>query len=335
MPALGDVVARARGLVRHLLPESALVSLARSSGAGALADALAREGYPRVSEEPAQPLSAIEVVEAAIERETARRLGVIARWLGPRRALFVGVFEEEERRVLRILLRRVASGTMATGPRPSTALLTSLGRRSREALAGVADVPAFVRVLARAGSPHAPPLIAALRAGESRLVDLEAALDRNFTWRAHAAARRAGGDLLAWVEQSIDLENVWAALQADDAHFLEGGARLSRDAFETVARKPGGSERRADIARVFATDPLGEIFADERVPQAALEGRSRLVRRRGLERTARRDPLGPAALLELVMRLREEPARLRRIAWAVAQGVSEAAHAEAWTEVAA
>jgi hypothetical protein len=330
MPPLGDVVARARGLARHLLAEEALSSLATARGSGALADELAHLGYPRVSDDRAGPISAIEAVEASIEYETARRLSLLVRWLGPRRQLFVGVFEQDELRVLRIFLRRVSAGRASAGARPPVEALTSFGRGAREELLRAVDPAAFARVLKRLGSPYGAPLIASLRAGESGLLALESALDRTFAARARAAAQRVGGCLLAWVVQGIDLGNAWGALLGAPDPFVEGGERLTRAEFDRIAREESPSARRAALAGVFAADGLGAVFEDAAAPLAALESRSRIARLRELRRAARIDPLGPAALLEAVMRLREEPKRLRRIAWAVAQGIPESAGADAW-----
>jgi hypothetical protein len=333
-PDLGDVVVRARGLARHLLPEQAFATLAAAGGSGAFGEALAQLGYPAAPEDEGGALSAAEAVDAAVERETARRLGVLARWLAGRRTLLAGVFEDEERRVLRILLRRAAAGRAGLGPRPRTEALASLPRRAREALATAADVPSFVRTLRRARSPYAPPLTQTLRAHGPDLVALEGALDRTFAQRARFAARRSGGSLLGFVADAIDLENAWDVLLDARGVFVEGGRWLSREKRAAIAREATEAARRAELARAFVGNPLAAVFADADAPVATLESRAQQIRFVSLRRAARSEPLGPAALLEVAMRLRAEAARLRRIGWTIAQGMPAATLADPFWEAA-
>lgn len=319
---LDDAIARARGIARHLLSAATLERLADSGGSAALASALARLGH-RAPGAAAGGITGAEAVRAAIEGESARRLRVVARWLGRRRVLFACVLEDEERRVLRALLRRAASDAAERSQPPPTDALLSLPASVREDLARAGNAGQLVRVLRRAGSPWTTPLAGALREAGDELLALEGALDRTWAARAVRGARRGGRALVAWVAEEVDLENTWSVLLGASGELLAGGRRLSPERSLAIAQEPAVDARRAELARVFAGSVPGEVLADEAVPLHALERRVRHARAAACARAARIDPLGPPALLEILLRLRQEAARLRRIAVAVAQGVPE------------
>lgn len=315
---LADVVVRARGLALHLLSRRSLEQLARCAGSGVLTAALQGVGYPPGSSPDASPRSAAEGIDDDIERETARRLGVLLRWLGPQRSAgFAGVFEEEQRRVLRAALRERFAGAPPAPPRPAWAL----PRRLRGALAAAGDPDEFARALGRHGSPYGPPLERVMRRYGPDLRRAEATLDVVWARRARQAADRIGGRLPAWVGEGIDVENAFDALIQGGGPFLPGGVRLTREQHAAVASEVDPGLRRGRLARV-----LGEVgrraLADREAPIATLESRVLEARIRREQRFARRDPLGAAPVLWFVLRLRRERADLRRINAGVALGLS-------------
>jgi hypothetical protein len=281
---LGDVVVRARGLALHLLSQRVLEQLARSAGSGVLASALQGVGYPPAAVTEQTPASVAERIDDDIEREIARRLGVLARWLGRRRAqAFAGVFEDEERRLLREALRRLVA-------------------------------------LDRHGNPYGPPLETALRRQASDPRGLEAALDVTWALRADRAAARRGGRLREWVAEGIDLENAWDALLQGGGAFLPGGARLSRAQHAAVADDPDPGARRRRLAALLGALGTAALGDPER-PLPVLESRALNARIQREQRSARARPLGAAPILSVVLRLRRERADLRRINAAVALGL--------------
>jgi hypothetical protein len=317
---LGDVVVRARGLALHLLSQRALEQLARSAGSGVLAGALQGVGYPAApaGEQPAA--SAAERIDDDIEREVARRLGVLARWLGRRRAQpFAGVFEDEQRRVLREVLRRLAAG----GDPARLPSAWWLRRRLRGALAAAREPAELARVLSRNGSPYGPPLELAIRRQGVDLPQIEGALDATWAGRAGRAAARVRGRLRDWVAEGIDLENAWDALLQGGGEFLPGGARLSRAQHAAVAEEPDPRARRRRLAALLGT--IGrDALADPERPLATLEARALNARIAREQRCARAEPLGASPILWVVLRLRRERADLRRINAAVALGLPAA-----------
>lgn len=303
-PDLGDVVVRARGLANHLLPRQVLERLARSPGMGPLARALQELGYGPRSREGGVRSSAAAQIDESIAQRCQRRLDVLASWLGERRPLFAGVFEDEERSAIRVWLRRASSG----GPTAPDA-------------ARPAGVPDLVRSLARRGSPYAEALEGVLRAQGDVVMALEAALDATFARRARLAAERLGGRLLAWVADGIDLANAWDALLGGGGDFVEGGRRLGRERHASIQRETSQPVRRRQLAAVFGPSPLAAVFDDPGLPLAALEARATALRIAQERRAARLEPLGAAPILEVVMRLRAERSDLRRVNWGVEQGL--------------
>jgi vacuolar-type H+-ATPase subunit C/Vma6 len=320
-PPLGDAAARARGLAGHLLSRQALERLARASGSGVLAGLLQGFGYwPATTDGGAEP-SAVQAVDAAIEHEGRRRLGLLGRWLAERRAHFIGVFEEEERRAIRIRLRGLASGDKRAPSGRAADSGAGLSRRAREELGRAADVTGLVNALGRIDSSYAEPLERSLRTEGENLLALELALDRAFAQRALQGARRLGGCLLAWVEDGIDLENAWCAIVREAQGFVEGGRRLSRERYTKIASLDEEVDRRRQLADAFASGPLSRVFDDVEIPLSALEARAARARISAARHASRLDPIGAAPILEVVMRMRAEWVDLRRINWGISQGV--------------
>lgn len=322
MTFLGDVAARARGLSTHLLKPRELEALARAADRSSLSRALEQRGYPFGDLETGPATSAAESIDAAIARGGIRRLAVLARWLGRRCGMFAVVFEEEDRGVLRTLLRRAAARHPAERPAASLVPTPGVPRRVLATLAGARDLPELVRRLARSRNVYADPLARALESSGPDLLALETALDRSFARRARSGARRAPAHLRAWVEEGIDLENAWHALLGGTDSFVEGGRLLPRALHDAVLREPDEPARRRRLAEVFAGDPLGAVFADDAARLACLETRALGIRIAGQRHAVRLDPIGAAPILDFVLRLRAELADLRRIHWGVAQGVA-------------
>lgn len=333
-----DLNARARGLSTHLLPDPELERLA---GAADL-ELLARSLPPSLRPPEGVPATARRLDRAAA-RAGGKRLELLARWAGPsRRRRLSAVFGETDRRCVRMLLRGAAAGLpperKLDGVLPTPALPEPV-----LADAARADEPADVlAALVEAGHPFAGALLhvtARGRHGTTDLFALETALSR--VWARHAV-QGAGRDrgLRRFVARSVDLENAWTALlspgslaepaPAADAEpvpgeggpdgergdlFLEGGATLDRAAFRAVLKTSDRGRRRQLLAEALAGTPLAGPFGDPGVSPADLEARALDARVAEERRAARTDPLGPAPLLEYVLRLRRQVARLRRAVW--------------------
>jgi vacuolar-type H+-ATPase subunit C/Vma6 len=321
----GDLVARSRGMATHLLHRGELAALARAQDLPGLAADLARRGFA-IEEESGSPAT----LDLAVRRRAAAELRNLARWSGPRSEILAVVFEDEDRRSLRTILRgiaqRAAPERRLAGLLPTPALpervLQELARQSSPA-----DVASLLMLWK---NPYGPALREGAARAEPDLLGLEIGIDRTFAARALRAARRAGrrGVLLWYVRQTIDLENALSALvlsgedttaRVDDV-FLPGGAAISREMFEAVVRTGTFALAAQRLSSAFAGSPLARPFADAAAGAGDIE---RLVlgsRIAQLRQRALREPLGPASVLHYALRVRAEVLDLRHIIWGISLG---------------
>jgi vacuolar-type H+-ATPase subunit C/Vma6 len=312
--------ARARGLRTHLLSRGDLERLGQSADLPALADGLRAAGFPITDADRFSPAA----LELAVRRRAGAQLATLARWAGPRAAAAALLYDDEDRRNLRAILRGAADGAAAPLRLAGTIPTPSLPERALEELARQPTPRAVAALLVAWRHPLGAPLLAAVGAGHADLLRLEVVLSRHFTERAVRLAQ--GGPLLEFVRETIDVENALAALvlaerSADvtpkDA-FLRGGSRIDIAAFEEAIATGTATGAGARLARAFGESrlagPLARAGGDGGAAEAALL-RARLAAQRG---AARRDPLGPAPLLVFVLALRAEADDLRRLIWGLA-----------------
>ena len=315
-----DLDARARGLATHLLTRPELDALAEAPDLAALAEALRRRDYP-VDEGPATAAA----LELALRRAAGARLRVLARWSGPRAAALAVLFEDEDRRSVRALLRGAVQGAPPDARLAGLISTPALPERALRELARQ-DKPAAIAALLTAWrNPYGSMLLPAASAAQPDLFGLELLLNRTFAVRASRAARDTRF-LAAYVRETIDLENAYTALvlaaegkdvTPKDA-FLPGGEHVSVAAFETAAAAGDVSEAMRRLGASFAGTPLAQAFEPQAGNLARLEEAVLRIRVRTLVRAMRTEPLGPAPLLAYALRLRVETIDLQRIIWGVA-----------------
>ena len=318
-----DVATRARGLATHLLGPAQLEALASVPDWRALADAFRPLGSPLSEDAAATPA----LLELAVRRTAAARLRTLARWAGDRTAFLAIIFEDEDRRSLRALLRGAVHGAP---PEERLAGLIPTPTLPERALAELARLPtprAVTTLLTAWGSAYGSALAVAAAATHPDLLSLEYQLNRTFAARALRGARAARSSvLIEFVRETIDLENACTALVLAGAEpdspakpaFVDGGRRLSYAAFldAVSAREPAEAGRR--LAASFAPGPIATTFERSAREPAALEELLLRERRASLHERARRDPAGPATVLRYVLDLRAQVLALRRIIWGVA-----------------
>jgi vacuolar-type H+-ATPase subunit C/Vma6 len=327
MTAWIDVVARARGLGTHLLPRRELDALVHAPDLAVLGAELRRAGFP-IEEGERSPAA----LELAVRRRAAAALRILSRWCGPRTEILTVVFEDEDRRSLRAMLRGAVQGAppdaRLAGLVPSPALPErSLGELARQGTAGAVAV-----LLTAWGNPYGPVLRAPASAAYPDLLKLEMLVNRTFAQRALAGALRAGGggrrgELVAYVQDSIDLENAATAVALVGAVdvvakdlFLPGGRLVTIDVFETAPKS---------LAVAFAGSPFAAVFRAVRASSALLEDDLLRARIAALRAAARHHPLGPAPVLHFALRLRAETLDLSRTVWGLALGAPRPLLAEA------
>ena len=315
-----DLDARARGLATHLLTRPELDAFAEAPDLAALAEALRRRDYP-VEEGPVTAAG----LELALRRAAAARLRILARWAGPRTSALAVLFEDEDRRSVRALLRGAVQGAPAEARLAGLIPTPTLPERALHELAQ-RDKPAAIAALLTAWrNPYGSALLPLASAAQPDVFRLDVLLNRTFAVRASRAARNTGV-LAAYVRETIDVENAYTALvlaaegkdvTPKDA-FLSGGERLSMPKFEVAAAAGDVAGAMRGLAVSFAGAPLARAFERQMGDPANLEEAVLRVRVRELARATRTAPLGPAPLLAYVLRLRVETIDLRRIIWGVA-----------------
>ncbi len=328
-PRWEDLDARARGLATHLLGHAELDALARAPDVAALAEGLRGHGYP-VAEKEAAPAA----LELALRRVAAARLRVLARWCGPRTGVLTVLFEDEDRRSLRAVLRGAVQGVASDVRLAGLVPTPTLPERALRELAKQDKPGAIAALLTAWRNPYGSALFPVASAAHPDLFALELLLNRTFAVRAVRAAGGGGaGSVAAYVREVIDLENAFTALvlaaegkdvTPKDA-FLPGGGRISIAAFEIAAAAPDVSEAGRRLAAAFRGTPLAAAFERFGGDPAALEDQVLRIRIRELVRAMRTAPLGPAPVLAYAVRLRAELVDLRRIIWGVALAASRAA----------
>lgn len=326
MPGFDDVNARVRGLAAHLLRPEQVPELAAAADLSELLRRLERAGYRPVLEPG--PVTAA-AIEGAIRRLAASRLRLLARWCANRAAALAIVFEEEDRRSLRALMRGAVAGTPSDARLAGTLPTLSLPLRALEELARQTDLRAMGALLAAWGSPYAVVLRELESPEHPDLLQLEVGLGRQFARRAHEAARRGDCVLRTHVRDAVDLENACAALLlAGDGGdvdplecFIAGGNRITPAVFEAAATAPDRAQASRRLARALGSRPIGRALVRAAARLSELDDELLAAQLAERRTAARLDPLSSAPLLAYALALRAETRMLGRLVWGVALGV--------------
>lgn len=324
-----DVNARARGLSTRLFTRAQLESLARAPDPAALTEACRRLGLPLPTEKDTATSAEQEL---AVRRWAAGALRILARWAGARVAALAVIYEEEDRKSLRAIVRGALRGAGAEARLGGLVPTPSLPERALMELARQPTPAAVAALLLAWRNPYGPPLAAATGTQPDPFA-LDLALDRAFATRALAAAQAAGTELATYVRGIVDLGNAVTALVLAVAGrdvvpkdaFLSGGEHVTITAFEEAAAlgEPGAAGMR--LAKALAPSPVAEAF--RHVPQdlTGLEDALLRIRIRELARQTRRSPLGPGPVLWFALRLHAQVVDLQRIIWGAALAVPRVA----------
>jgi vacuolar-type H+-ATPase subunit C/Vma6 len=320
-----DVVARARGLSDRLLKPAALAELAHAADLRHLAVALAeRRGRPAPESAP----SAAEI-EDAERRYFGAQIRLLARWAGARAGLLAPLYEEEDFRSIRALLRGAVARTPADDRLSGLIPTPALPLRSLALLANCATPSAMAALLVTWGNPHGPLLLAEASRQQPDLFAMEHALVKGWAARGRRAASRGGRALRIFVARQVDLANCWSVLLVaehgyggpTEALFIDGGDIVTRDAFRLAAGASGRARTAVVLDGLVRRTPLSAAIGHD----AGVEERVRRALVREQRAIARQDPLGPALIIEYWLRLRGEAAALRRVIWGLVAGAPASA----------
>lgn len=325
MTSWSDVLARVAGLKSHLLSGEQLRVLARSPDLPALAEGMERAGFPvRVTVLGNSPAA----LDLAVRRQAGAALRILGRWCGSRACELGVVFEDEDRRSLRILLRGLIQGA-APATRLSGLIPTpGLPERALEELAEQQSGEALAGLLSIWGSPFGPPLLRELRLVEPDLFRLEQLLDRTWAGRALGPGRVHDPVVRRFAESSIDVANVRSALllvlQGTDVEvgsaFLPGGEMLSLGQFKRAALSGSPDKALELLAKGLAPSSFANVLRTHS-DLSTLEEALLAEHASQFGRLARREPTGLAPVFAYVLRLRKQVIDLRRIVWGVALDV--------------
>jgi vacuolar-type H+-ATPase subunit C/Vma6 len=326
MPDLGDLIARVRGLGAGLLGAAQLRALGGERDLVALADALARAGAISRGHLPGVTAGSLEV---ALRRRAGERLAIVARWAGARVELLEPLYDDEDRRSLRALVRGAVAGLPADARVAGLIPTPNLPLRALARLAGVESLAEIAQALAAWGSPFRRAFPALHAPSRPDLFRIECALTRAFAVRAAERARRADAPMRAFVERIVDIENLWTALAladgaADvnpDVLFVPGGALVRVDDLVLAATTRSSSALAAVLRRRVRRTPLGVALAGD---VAGREARALHGLIAEFRRAALRDPGSTAPVIAFVLRQRAELRTLLRLVWGVAMGAPAA-----------
>ncbi|HXV61146.1 MAG TPA: V-type ATPase subunit, partial [Vicinamibacteria bacterium] len=208
-PAWDDVNARARGLGTRLLGRARLSRLRSASSLNELVTELEREGYPLV---PRGGSPTAFELERSIRRNAQQHLAILARWCGARSRFLRFVFEDEDRRSLRALLRGAVEGVSWERRLSGLVPTPSLGERALEELSRLSSPSEIAATLTAWGSPYGESMRATASKTPVDLFALDLRVNRVFAARAMSGVRCRGRELREIARETIDLENALAAI---------------------------------------------------------------------------------------------------------------------------
>jgi vacuolar-type H+-ATPase subunit C/Vma6 len=326
--AWGDLVARARGLSGHLLRREQYVSLCAAGSVSALAEQLSALGLVPA---PAAGVSSDEhALELALRRRAGARLRILANWAGKRREQLAPLFDDEDRRALRALLRGAIAGVAPEARLAGLVPTPSLPIRALEQLAHAGDIATIAALLVTWRHPFGSALAAEARRQRPDLLQIEMTLVRTFATRANDTARASDAAMHRFVERIIDLENLGAALVIAEhptdvepgSMFVVGGRVVTVDDLRLAATSRARADVVARLAPRVASTPLAAALVAGGRPadDSALDA---MVAE--FHRLALREPLGLAPVILFVLGQRAELRALLRILWSVSLGAPRAA----------
>jgi vacuolar-type H+-ATPase subunit C/Vma6 len=312
-----DLNARVRGLSGHLLGRTAIESLAEEPDLESLARRL-RDGPYDAGLRGAVPTAS--AIDLSVRRAAAARIATIARWAGPRAPHLAVIFEDEDRRSIRALLRGAVAGVRAETRLAGLVPTPELPEGALEELARQPTAARVAALLVAWGNPLGSAIFEQASASQPDLFMVELELAQVYAARAHRASRNPA--LRRFAADVIDAENAASAVVLAGRKlgiepvraFLPGGRRVTQSLFLDAALAPDADVALIRLARIDGgRSTLARAFANT-MPEALERTllRMRIVSQR---RAAREHPLSPAPLLAYALRLRSEVIDLRMITW--------------------
>ena len=322
------LVARARGIARHLIGRDTLETLAEADDLGAFARSLSRLG---TAVEPIGEPADVFAVERAVGRTSGRLLRTLYRWQVHVPGVLDVFTARQDLRSLRALLRGAVQGAPAEERLDGLLPTPSLPQLALADLARRASATEIVHQLLTLAHPDAPRLLPLAGKAHPDLLSIDVALLRGFADRAGRAAANGDAHLRDFVSALIDVGNAQTAIvlarEGRDAaamdFFVQGGRHLTASAFASAARAGSPQGASMTIATAAAGSPLASLLPG--AGDAASLDRAFLTSTlKRLTHAARIDPLSSAPLLRVLLGIEAQQRDLRNLAWAAVLGTPTA-----------
>ena len=327
-----DLVARARGLSGHLLRPEQIAPLCACSPAQLGAQLSALGAIEAAAGAAAGTSRDPHELEQALRARAAQRLLVLARWAGARAGALQPLFDDEDMRSLRALVRGIVTGVPPEHRADGLIPTLALPARALRSLAASGDVANLANLLVTWRNPYGAALAVEAARSRPELFRFDAALARVFAERARSASRH-DSMLRRFTERTVDLANLWTALVLADHHadadpatlFVSGGRlmRLEDLAFAVsaehqlaVAQRLGPRVVGTPLAAALETITSPAVTAGRDAEDAALAALAAEFRA-----LARQEPTSLAPVVAFVLQQRAELRMLLRIVWSVSLGI--------------
>lgn len=313
-----DVVVRVRGLGSRLLGRAQLNALAESKGLDALTAAIAATSYGPVPESEEHDAAGIE---RHTRRAAAERLATIGAWCGERVSALAPLFEDEDRRNLRAIVRGILASLPAAQRTAGLIPTPELPLAPLEMLAKQDDVAHVASLLTAWGNPYGAALAHEAKRVRPDLFLLQLALDRVYAERALERSRELA-DLREFVQFEIDAANTRSALAVSqriverdpESLWVPGGLLLSHEAYSQAAGLEAVAAHDSLSRMLAGTAVAPAVNSNEHNPDLALTASLLPF----LKRRTRTHPLSLSVVIEYLLRLRAEVHDLSRIVWGIA-----------------
>lgn len=327
-----DLVARARGLSGHLLRPEQIALLCACPAAQLGAQLSSLGAIDAVAGAAAGTAPDAHALERALRARAAQRLLVLARWTGERAGALAPLFDDEDLRSLRALVRGIVTGVPPEHRADGLIPTLALPARALRALAASGDVVNLANLLVTWRNPFGAALAVEAARSRPELFRFDVALARVFAERARSVSRH-DRMLRRFTERTVDLANLWTTLVLADHHadvdpatlFVPGGrlVRVEDLAFAmsaehqlAVAQRLGPRVVGTPLAAALAVITSPAIVVSRDAEDAALAALAEEFRT-----LARREPTSLAPVVAFVLQQRAELRALLRVVWSVSVGI--------------
>jgi vacuolar-type H+-ATPase subunit C/Vma6 len=318
------LIARARGLLRHLVPRATLETLAECADLSAFRRAASRLGADL---EPVAEPWELATFERAVRQTAAHHLTTLGRWRLAQ-ASAIDIFTDDlDRQSVRRLIRGAVIGAPVAVRLEGLTPTLRLPERVLTELARQPSPAAVAGLLAAAGHPDARALAPIVAATQPELFAIDRTLLAGYAARSIAAAGRDRllGELVAL---RIDLGNAQVALlvasgprdvDPSNAH-ITGGRVLTPKHFAAATTAPSPGEALMVLQRALTGTALEPLLPSVASDVESMDRRYLSYALDQLRTCLRQEPIDTAMVFRTLLRIDAQGRDLRMLAWGAALG---------------